>query len=233
MTIDARDRQIVQLVARFRQAAASDIAALVFADTASRTPCDRALRRLTERRYLRRIERRAIGGRRGGSGQYVYQLGPLGHAQFGTGRYIPQRVINYHSLTILEVYRLLVDRARTGDFSIAGYMTEPDCWVTLGRQELKPDLYVELLRAGLRRQLWFEVDMGTQSHGQVRAKFERYWHAYQAAGEDEWPEYRQVIFAAVDAERARELVWLLGQGPAEARAIFTVIPVPELSTASL
>src|SRR5947209_6452814 len=86
-----RDRHIVQLVARFKQATSKQIHELLFSSNASRTPADVALKRLTTRGYLHRIERRTVGGSRGGSGQYVYSLGRRGFFMFFEGRYSPAR----------------------------------------------------------------------------------------------------------------------------------------------
>ncbi len=51
----ARDRAVVELVDRFRQLTASQVAAVLFTDQVSKTPLDRTLKRLVERRYLTRL----------------------------------------------------------------------------------------------------------------------------------------------------------------------------------
>ena len=70
-----RDVQVVELVGRFRLMTAEQIRSVVFPAQASKTPLDRALKRLTDAGYLTRLGR-MVGGFGGGSGQYVYQLGP-------------------------------------------------------------------------------------------------------------------------------------------------------------
>lgn len=229
MVLHNRDRAVVQLVARFGQLTSAHVYALVFPGL-SQTPCDRALRRLTERRYLARIERRLVGGSRGGSGQYVYQLGRDGHALFSTGRYVPARAINFHSLAIADAYIALKQLERAGRLKIAGYMTEPDCHVTIGRAELKPDLYAELVRPdGARLKVFYEVDMGTQGPLRIKEKLERYWWAYNHADSGEWPEFPVVAFVAVDDDRADELRWIIDQGPREALPLFKVTTIRELA----
>src|SRR4051812_16824511 len=140
--LSGRDRDIVQHVARFRQLSTSHIYELLFT-TASRTPCDDALKRLTARKYLNQIERaRLVGGSRGGSGQYVYSLGYRGWQQFvGTGKYTQARTVNYHALQVFEVYAALRRMEQQDDarLFIAGYSTEPDCHVQLGGELLMPD----------------------------------------------------------------------------------------------
>ena len=235
MTLDGRDRRVVELVARFNQLSSSHIQKLIFTDVASNTPCDRVLKRLAERGYLARIERRNVGGSRGGSGQYVYQLGRHGHTLYKQNRYIPARSINYHSLTIADAYVYITLAERRGAVSVRGISTEPDCWVKIGAHELKPDLYVELERptSGQRIKLWLEIDMGTEGQRQIKDKLNRYWEAFNAADTAEWPVYPLVVFVAIDEARARELHWLLEQGNKEAQGLFRVLPIDKFSTAFL
>lgn len=241
MTLTDRDRKIVQLVARFSQASVSDVHALLFAHNESRTPCDRALQRLTLQTYLRRVERRAIGGRQGGSGQFVYCLGKAGHREYGRHvhkdgtsyipRYNPKRKIDYHALGIMETFRIFTDKARVGEFDILGYTTEQngDAWQWIGPDWLQPDLYIELGRDGKRRQYYIEVDMATESHGHIIAKYQRYWRACKAGYDtDAWPKVRRVMFAAIDEERAAELQWLLRRVDSESHRIFDFVAIPTL-----
>lgn len=125
-------------------------------------------------------------------------------------------------------------RSRAGEFTIAGYTTEPDCHVTIGRYELKPDLYVELERPGGSARFWLEIDMGSQGQAQIKGKFQRYWRAYDSINADDWPgAYPQVLFVAVDKERAAELAWLLKQGPDEAVPLFRIMTLADLATVKL
>jgi hypothetical protein len=228
MTVElsGRDLAIVQLVTRFKQVTTAHVYELLFT-TASRSPCDIALHRLTKQCYLHRIERRAVGGRRGGSGQYVYALGRRGFFMSSVGNYRPARTVDYHALQIVETYLALQRLHVAGQLTIAGYSTEPDCWQTVGGMALKPDMYVELENpAGGRMGLWLEIDMGTEGQRQIRDKFMRYWRAYEAA--EDWPVFR-VVFIAIDQERAKELNWLLEQGSDEQRELFRVVTLPEFT----
>lgn len=224
MDIDLRDLQIVTLVARFGQLSSLHIQKLVFSDLQSHTPAARSLNRLVERKYLSRIERRIVGGKQGGSGQYVYQVGLEGHRLFSEGRWIPARAINYHSLAIANCYVMLVQLEREGLLKITAYQTEPDCHVAIGRFLLKPDLYVELERPGGASavRFMFEIDMGTQGQRQITEKLVRYWGAYSAAEGDVFPSNQLVVFLAVDERRAEELRWILSKGAEEQRTLFRV-----------
>lgn len=173
---------------------------------------------------MARIERRQAGGSRGGSGQYVYQLGPRGHTLFRDGRYIPMRSVNYHTLAIVDAYMILHRLHVGGQLSIRGFSTEPDCWATIAGHELKPDLFIDIEQRDGRGQLklWLEVDMGSEGQRQIKDKFRRYWLAHGQADAEEWPTFPGIVFVAVDEYRARELLWLLEQGPEEGRRLFRI-----------
>src|SRR3954447_18081319 len=143
LDLSGRDRLVVQLIARFKQASSRQVHELLFPGV-SYTPADRSLKRLTQAGYLTRIERRTVGGSRGGSGQYVYGLGRRGFYMHYDGRFSPPRTANYHALEILNTYIALRRLELAGRLQILGLSTEPDCWVRIGGDELKPDLYVEL-----------------------------------------------------------------------------------------
>lgn len=192
-TIDHRDYAVIQLVAQFRQLTAAQIHELLFAE-ASRMACYRALERLRQRKYLHRLEHRLVGGAKGGSGQYVWMLGPEGRQLVYGESTRPRRSISYHTLEIANTYLCLVRMERMGVLRIAHCLTEPECHESISGQRLEPDLFVELeLTAGPRRHLWIEVDMATktnESEGrkQIKDKLHRYWRAYTDEG-DHWPDY--------------------------------------------
>src|ERR1700739_61187 len=86
------DSPRVEVVGRVREAGAGQIRAVFFTTQTSKTPLDRALKRLTDAGYLARLGR-MVGGFGGGSGQYVYQLGRTGWRYLGKGGgYRPLRV---------------------------------------------------------------------------------------------------------------------------------------------
>jgi hypothetical protein len=164
-----------------------------------------------------------VGGLKGGSGQYVYQLGNRGFFLFNEKgkKYNPARVVNYHSIAIVDCYLILRRLELARKLEIAGWTTEPDCWVTIERNELHPDMYVELAAPRSAR-VWLEIDMGTEGQKQLKEKLSRYWRAYNVVDATEWPEFPLVLFVAVDEERERELRWLIEQGTEEQRKLFRV-----------
>lgn len=223
MTLDQRDASIVHHVARFGQLSSSHIHQLIFHSLASRTPCERALRRLVRDEYLIRVERRMVGGAKGGSGQYVYALGRRGFFTYFEGRWRPARNVNYHALALVDCWLVIKQLERAGQVQVLGASTEPDCWVTVGRQELRPDMYVELARSsGETLKLWLEMDMATEGQRQLRGQLQDYQRAYEQADLSEWTVWPRVVWIGVDDERAKELRWLIDQEPAEGRAMFQV-----------
>lgn len=233
MSITARDRAVVVLVGRLQQASSRQIRELLFADVSTPTPCERSLRRLTEQGYLARIERRMVGGTKGGSGQYVYQLGSKGFYLLHSGRYTPFRSVNYHSIAIGDCFVALRALEKVGRWKVAGIETEPECWRTIGGVELRPDLFVELEQVfgEQRKSLWLEVDLGTEGQRQIKEKLATYWKAYSRADAADMPVFPQTIFVTVDEPRKRELRWLIDQGPKDAQELFGVLLLEELSTA--
>jgi len=182
----------------------------VFGGTTSNTPADRALKRLVDNGWLHRIERRLVGGSRGGNGQYVYQLGREGFRLFDQGRW-SLRAVSAHDLAIVDCYLVLHRLQAEGRLLVQGYATEPDCHLTIGKYFLKPDLYAELSRPNSEATIrfMFEVDMGTQTQPQMRDKFARYWGAHDLQDGAAWPDDTLVIFIAISDDRAKEITWLL------------------------
>lgn len=221
MEISPRDRKIVELVARFRQISAAQVKTLLF-DDVSRSMADRALRRLVDQQFLSRVERRTVGGVRGGSGVFVYVLGRRGYYQYFTGRFVVPRAVDYHCLAIVDAFIRVVEAERAGKHSIIAVSTEPECWRVLAGVELRPDLYVELQTSQGVERRWLEVDMGTEGQRQLRGKLEAYRRAYEDTDELEMPVFPIVQWVAVDAERKKELEWLISQMPESARGLFVV-----------
>lgn len=233
MMIDPRDMAVIKLVARFKQTTSAQVYQLLFNDR-TRTPCDRTLNRLVRNGYLIRIERRIPGGAHGGSGQYVYALSRSGQKVFQQSPYRHIRVVNYHTLMIVDTYIAIHAKELAGSLTISGLSSEPDCWLEFGNDILKPDLFVELMRPGGEQMLyWFEIDMGTEGQRQIREKLERYircWKHPEAAGWSQWP---ITVFVAVDAERANELRSIVARLPADERHFFRVATLQSLAQANL
>lgn len=171
-----------------------------------------------------------VGGTRGGSGQYVYQLGRRGFFLNGTGRYSPARAVNYHSLAIGDCYLALRQLQREGVLRIVGLSTEPDAWKEIGGVGLRPDMYFEVEKpaTGARLQVFLEVDLGTEAQRQLRGKLESYVRAYNEADVTAWPVFPLTCWAVVDPERETEMRWIISQMPKDAQGLFAVCTISAL-----
>lgn len=222
-----RDRLVVEYVGRFRQLTAGHIRTFVFGEQASQTPCDRALKRLVDGKYLMRLHR-LVGGTRGGSAQYVYQLGRQGWRLLGrAGEYWAPRAVNLHALAIADCLVKLKIAERAGALEIASYTTEPACHVKVGGLLLTPDAFVELKLGDGRGRLisWLEVDRGTEHLSTIQEKCERYW---KASISGQWDgHFPYVLFVVPDIQRQLSIRRLVQRGPSEAQDIFAVCPINE------
>lgn len=223
-----RDRQIVMSVGRFRQLSTAHVFAMHFQGAKSTTRLKSALKRLVESKYLSRLERRPVGGRGAGSGQYVYQLGREGWKLYGhEQKFWTYRAIDHHTIAIADAYVELLDLEHEGRIEIIQANTEPESWMTVGGVQLRPDLFVEVqdIARGRRGKMWLEIDMGTERQAKIREKLAAYWNAYQnVEGMESFP---RVVFLAPDATRARELRWIIEDGPKRAQDLFLVSTISE------
>lgn len=221
MQLSQRDRSVITHVDRFNQLSSAQIQALVFHGLSPK-PCERSLTRLVRRGYLARIERRHVGGARGGSGQYVYELGADGLRAVGSQkRYYPHRV-NYHSLAIADVFVALRQAERDDWLEVEYFETEPDTWVMVDGDLLKPDMYVIVKMARGRLPIWLEIDLGTERARHIKEKLNRYAHAEERLNGDVWPVMPLVLFLTPDDARTREIRHIVGLTPEGKRGLFKV-----------
>jgi hypothetical protein len=200
---------------------AAQIGDVLFTTQSSKTPLDRALKRLTDGGYLARLGR-MVGGFGGGSGQYVYQLGRAGWRHLGKGGgYRPLRVMDHHTLTIAECFVLLKRLERGGELSVISYEPDPASRRTVGDILLTPDAYAELgvLTTRQKFAFWLEIDRDTENAETIRGKCVRYWRAFQS-----WPGevFPWVVFVVPDESRRRELERVIAGGPDDAQDLFRV-----------
>lgn len=226
MRLLPRDHQVVRWVMLFHQLRTDQIRSLAFADTASRTSCDRVIQRLRDTGLLEPLVQPQSGGIRGGSAPTVYQLGLEGWRLFYTGKRRIQRVINYHALTIADVFISVKQAERAGWLDILEWRLEPDSWINVEGVDLRPDLYfvVGIREKGERLPIWVEVDLGGERQKQIHEKIDRYVHAYHKVKVDD-PRFEKgvdengnpkiivptVVFLAPMADRVNDLRQILGR----------------------
>lgn len=231
MELLSRDVELLGLVAKFGQLTTAQIDTLVFHGLKSRTPCQRAIKRLVALDLLEPVAQRMPGGRLGGSAMNVLMLGSEGWKLHFEGRRKFSRVIKAHSLAIADVYVSLVEEARQKNFKILHYATEPDSHISFGGVDLKPDLYLDVaIRATeTRRTTWVEVDLSTERQKQVLEQVAAYKHAYENRSLYPLPQFPDVLFLAMNDERAREIRYWI-QRAKDLPDIFTVATIAEFPT---
>lgn len=212
MQLAEREREIVQLVGRFKQLTTKQIKALAFPDQPY-NPQARYLRRLLENKMLALVTEPLRGGVRGGSAQYVYQLGKRGREMYGWGRRGHSIVINHHQLRVVEAYIALFEADRRGDIRLLHWSTEPDCHISFGGITLKPDMYVDIAYQQngnwLRNTFWLEIDLGTEHKRQILEKISTYKLAYEVSGDYPLDKYPTTVWLATRDDRASELIYWL------------------------
>lgn len=208
MRMTTRDADIVKTADQFGQLSSGHIWDIHF-DNTNKNSMDRVLQRLVKLRLLSRIERRLVGGKGGGSGQYVYQVGLVGHDFLGKrGKFTPaHRTVKHHSLEIVDAYVQFVRAEEASKIRILNYLTEPDAHMDIAGAKLKPDLFVEyeLLGLGESQSLWIEVDRGFESLSVIAAMVHRYAHAMEHATKRDIETVPVVLFLVPDERRLRNI----------------------------
>lgn len=217
MHVSRRDLDVISFVARFGQVTRLQLRTTVFRTCRSGTPVDRALKRLVDQRLLARIEIRTVGGSHGGSGQFVYQIGPAGWKLAATeGSFWLAKSVKYHSLAIADVY---VDIST--NLNIIRYECEPDSHEKINYVAIQPDLYVELDFGKHALRAWLEVDLGSERPKQLKDKLDRYYHAWGGAP-DKWNPWPLVCWIVPDTKRRAELESIIKLQPADSQAMYRV-----------
>lgn len=190
--LSPRDQAIIETVRRHGQATSGQLQRLHFADgsAASRGPrTRRTLARLTATGQLLRLAR-PLGGFGGGSGAYLY-LPPTSRA----------RAADLHRLAVTELHVRLVEWTRTGAGELSDFQAEPECHRQVGRAVIKPDAWLRLVASGRARQVFIELDRGTESGPEIARKLAAYAGAHAAWTE---PVFPLVLFVAWHELRERE-----------------------------
>jgi hypothetical protein len=209
----SRDEVLLRTVARFTMLTSQQIQATVFRGLRSKSGFRSATDRLLSDGRLVRIEGRRPGGAQGGSGQYVYRVGPRGWALLGRkGSYPRRATIDYHALAIANVYIKLLDAQDKMDehgqplMSIHYVEIEDEAYRKVEGQAIRPDMYVELINHtdDTVRLLILEVDNGTENRPVIIDKVNRYRNA-KLADKHTYRAFPDVVFLAPDKNRMEQL----------------------------
>lgn len=214
--LSRRDLRLLSFVGRFGQVTKRHVHAHIFKDNLSETPADRALKRLTKQGYLARINIPTVGGANGGSGQYVYQVGPEGWKDAFPGKpYKLATAPRYHSLDIASVF-VDIDT----HMNVVRYETEPESHVTIAYMSIEPDLYVEIDLGDRRRRFRLEIDLGTERPRVLKQKLEKYAYGLEHASDKQRQGWPLVLWVVPDAARKKELDSLIAQVSEESRPMY-------------
>jgi Replication-relaxation len=213
-----RDILIVRELHRVKLLTGRQLEQLVFVDHSTNSRGNvrrRVLRRLTGLGIVATLERR-IGGVRAGSNGLVYCLGRFGlrlveHLNGSTPSrtrppYTPGLTFLSHTLAISEAYVSLVALARTCNFRLRRFDTEPLCWQSDGLGGwLRPDAFLLVENDQYEASWWLEVDQGTEHLARIRTKlrsYERFARNGTIGPDGLLP---RVLFGAPNETRATEI----------------------------
>lgn len=236
--LTAEDVDLLRDVQRMRLASATQLQRLYRISM----PSDvrrfrRRLTRLVELDALTRLNRRVVGGRGAGSASYIYALGLAGQrllATDGTGvrprtAWTPRAAWLDHALSVSEVYVRLQLTAAGKRVNLVRFDTEPACWRTFETDYaqtriLKPDAYVELVRADFEARYFLEVDCGTESAATLSRKFDIY-RDYWLSGTEQRIHgiFPQVVWLVPGERRRAVLVDVAARQPAEAWQLHRIV----------
>jgi hypothetical protein len=188
MRVD-RPYRVLMAVGRFQQLSTPQIKALEFPD-ASRVPCDRTLQKLVSQKLLELVPSPAGGVR-------VYQLTTAGQKLLRLDVRRKATAVNYHSLTIADVYIKALEDSRKGLISIDEYETTPDTHFKVAGLEVRPDLFLRLNKS---LYYYMEIDLGGESKRALKQKIENYLYAYEHS-----QSFPVVVFLCNSVQRVRDI----------------------------
>jgi hypothetical protein len=238
-----RERQIVETTARLSLVSGQQLSHIFFNNINNCNPTTRArvarrvLARLVEQRVLDRLERRH-GGAGGGSGSWVYALGPAGRRMvaYWAGEGLPRSrsahepgaVWTAHTLAVSNLYARLRQAERAGRVELLAFDTEPACWRRYTRLGgvagcLKPDAFVRLGIGEYEDAFFIEQDLGTERRGQLTRQHRAYIEHHRSGAEQTSNGvYPAVLWLVPDEKRAQLLRDIQRRLPEQDRRLFMV-----------
>lgn len=238
--LSPRDRAIVQTVASLSLVSGRQLSHIFFSEgnlSARARLARRVLARLAQQRVLERLERRQ-GGVGGGSGSWVYALGPAGRRMvaYWAGEGLPRSRSSYergaawtrHTLAVSDLYARLREAERTGRVELLAFDAEPVCWRRYTRLGgalgvLKPDAYLRLGIGEFEDAVFAEVDLGSERRGQLVRQHRAYSEYFRSGVE----QARTGIFPGVlwivpNKQRVALFEDIQRKLPEQTRRLFTI-----------
>lgn len=235
-----RDRQIIDLVARFRIMSGAQLRELCWPegnlDTRARL-ARRGLARLARLDLLAPLERR-VGGVRAGSAGLTFAIGPAGQRLLaaGAGRvrraHTPGERHLAHTLAVAQLYVDLRRAERQAQTELLAFQPEPHCWRSFTgpygeRYVLKPDAFVKL-GIGAYEDSWFiELDLGSEGTATLAGKARRYVECQDSGviqvADEVFP---RTLWIAPDGVRAEVIRRAVAPAAKRTPALFAVTTAP-------
>lgn len=212
MQLPARERAVLALLAQYGQLTSRHVRGLLFRSNTSRTPATRCLARLTSLQLVRSVTKnKSQWGPTFRGSENVFILTSAGKRLAPPNRDSFSSVVNFHLLAIADVMVEFHDLNEQQVIKLEHYDLEPDCWFWVANENVKPDALVEVTTADQStRRLACEVDLGTEGRGQITAKLDQYWRAFQQANADSFP---GVLFVTMEPDRSKQIQRLISQHP--------------------
>ena len=244
--LSARDREVLELVARFRVMSGDQLQRLFWPDGSPQTRARLArhgLSRLSELDVLAPLARR-VGGVRAGSAGTCFAAGLAGQRLLSSREsarrvrrlYTPGERYLTHTLAVGQLYVELVETGRRKQAELVVYQPEPECWrAFLGpfgaRIPCKPDAYVKLGVGDYDYSWLVELDMASESLTTIERKATCHLGYYRSGA---WQRTHgvaaRVAWIVPDARRATQVQTALDRLPAEAGKLFAVATAADAVT---
>lgn len=238
-SLSERDIEILRLVHRFRLMTASQIQRMVVTTGSRATQARRTrsvLQRLTECRYLIRLDRQ-IGGIHAGSHGTVYRISGRGVGVLArtdgidrkrVGTEPGQRFVN-HVLAVTELAAAIEERAEAdSQLQVVSFQPEPLCWRQYpaghgGRVTLRPDAFVHTRDDEFDYAYFVEIDLATESLPTIARHCQAYI-AYWKTGieQQRLGVFPKVLWVVPHARRHAQIEKVLRRLPAEHQELFAV-----------
>jgi hypothetical protein len=237
-TLSPNEWAVLHDVATMRLAQATDLEAL----DALRSPQTvrqfrRLLKRLADQGVLFRLER-SIGGRRAGSGGFVYGLGITGQRLLSAEGeqpnarrpWTPRPSWLNHALSVGRLFVILRQAEASDALKLLRFHPEPSAWRSFvgphgGTTVLKPDAYVELGVGSYNDSFFVEVDCGTESPATLSRKFGIYRQYWQSGSEQAaYGVFPRVLWLTPTERRKQVLVKVAQQQPADSSELHRIAP---------
>ena len=240
--LSARDWFIIQTLDRVRLASGLQLERLHFHELAGRSRSVmrwKVLKRLADYRVITALDRRIGSAQRGSTctryvldsaGQRLVQL--RAHREFPQRRFrrpgLPGERFVTHLLAVTELYVMLVEHARSGQFTLAEYQVESAAYWRDGlRGWIKPDAFVKLRQGTVIDYWWYEADLATESLPTVRSKLLTYLDFVRRGQLGPDGVVPRVLIGVPTSQRQGAIQDLVGDLPSPAEVMFVVSLLPE------